>query len=417
MKTTAAAWVAFLGIAGVLCAPPANVVDEVKARLRARYHSADFSKSEHWGANMTTPELIEAFGYPVEIHHVTTEDGYILEMHRIPHGLSGPSENRPVAFLEHCLLCSSADYIMNLPEKALAYKLADAGYDVWLSNMRGNTYSRNHVELDPEDISFWQFSWDELAYYDVPASIDYVLGMTGAEAVYYAGWSMGTTVFWAMMSEKPEYNEKVRAMAAMAPVAFMNNAEGPIMALAPYSDDLDFMATLLGVGEFLPSSDLLDHFVETYCDSEAVTAEVCYNFLFLLAGPDPDEIPKDFLPIILAHTPAGASVHTVNHYAQLVMSGVFSKYDYGLIGNLNHYGQNTPPLFNLSRVTAPVGLFWGSTDWLADPTDVARLAEGLPNLALNHKVDKEEFNHLDFGWGIHADELVYRHILDFFANY
>nr|ACU57197.1 triacylglycerol lipase [Penaeus vannamei] len=301
--------------------------------------------------------------------------------------------------------------------KALAYKLADAGYDVWLSNMRGNTYSRNHVELDPEDISFWQFSWDELAYYDVPASIDYVLGMTGAEAVYYAGWSMGTTVFWAMMSEKPEYNEKVRAMAAMAPVAFMNNAEGPIMALAPYSDDLDFMATLLGVGEFLPSSDLLDHFVETYCDSEAVTAEVCYNFLLLLAGPDPDEIPKDFLPIILAHTPAGASVHTVNHYAQLVMSGVFDKYDYGLIGNLNHYGQNTPPLFNLSRVAAPVGLFWGSTDWLADPTDVARLAEGLPNLALNHKVDKEEFNHLDFGWGIHADELVYRHILDFFANY
>lgn len=54
MKTTAAAWVAFLGIAGVLCAPPAHVVDEVKARLRARYHSADFSKSEHWGANMTT---------------------------------------------------------------------------------------------------------------------------------------------------------------------------------------------------------------------------------------------------------------------------------------------------------------------------------------------------------------------------
>lgn len=32
---------------------------------------------------------------------------------------------------------------------------------------------------------------------------------------------------------------QIRAMAAMAPVAFMNNAEGPIMSLAPYSDDLD----------------------------------------------------------------------------------------------------------------------------------------------------------------------------------
>ncbi|TOF72415.1 hypothetical protein CGJ15_27560, partial [Vibrio parahaemolyticus] len=29
---------------------------------------------DHWGVNLTTPELIEAMGYPVEIHHVTTED-------------------------------------------------------------------------------------------------------------------------------------------------------------------------------------------------------------------------------------------------------------------------------------------------------------------------------------------------------
>lgn len=76
---------------------------------------------------------------------------------------------------------------------------------------------------------------------------------------------------------------------------------------------------------------------------------------------------KEYLPVIIAHTPAGASVHTVNHYAQTVMSGNFQKYDYGLIGNMNHYGQNTPPLYNLSSVTAPVGLFWGQTDWLATP--------------------------------------------------
>lgn len=48
-----------------------------------------------------------------------------------------------------------------------------------------------------------------MAIYDVPVSIDYVLGETGADGVYYVGWSMGTTVFWAMMSELPEYNAKV----------------------------------------------------------------------------------------------------------------------------------------------------------------------------------------------------------------
>ncbi|CAL4106892.1 unnamed protein product, partial [Meganyctiphanes norvegica] len=113
------------------------------------------------GANMTTPELIAFNGYPVEIHHVITDDGYILELHRIPHGLAGPNVGEPkVAFLHHCLLCSSADYVMNTPDKALAYLMAEAGYDVWMTNVRGNTYSRNHTTLSPDDSKFWQFTQD-----------------------------------------------------------------------------------------------------------------------------------------------------------------------------------------------------------------------------------------------------------------
>ena len=66
------------------------------------------------------PELIELQGYPAETHHVTTEDGYILELHRIPHGLNNEwYPGKRVAYLQHCLLCSSSDYIMNDPDKAL----------------------------------------------------------------------------------------------------------------------------------------------------------------------------------------------------------------------------------------------------------------------------------------------------------
>jgi len=59
------------------------------------------------------PAMIERRGYPVETHFVTTTDGYILQMHRIP------QPGKPVVYLMHGSLASSADWILMGPESSI----------------------------------------------------------------------------------------------------------------------------------------------------------------------------------------------------------------------------------------------------------------------------------------------------------
>lgn len=57
-------------------------------------------------------DTIVSAGFPVEIHDVTTEDGYVLTMHRIPYGRSGPTtERRPVVFLMHGIMSASSHFV------------------------------------------------------------------------------------------------------------------------------------------------------------------------------------------------------------------------------------------------------------------------------------------------------------------
>ena len=104
--------------------------------------------------------MIAREGYPVETHLIITEDCYHLQMHRIPYGKGqNGTGTRPVIYLQHGLLCSSADWVMGIPEKSLGYILADAGFDVWLGNFRGNTYSKAHNSLLPSQKEFWHFRY------------------------------------------------------------------------------------------------------------------------------------------------------------------------------------------------------------------------------------------------------------------
>ena len=74
------------------------------------------------------PMIVSKSGFPSETHVVTTSDGYILEVHRIPHAPknANSSATRPVVFLQHGLLSSSADWVLEGTEKGLGMLHHDA---------------------------------------------------------------------------------------------------------------------------------------------------------------------------------------------------------------------------------------------------------------------------------------------------
>jgi pimeloyl-ACP methyl ester carboxylesterase len=105
----------------------------------------------------------------------------------------------------------------------VAYLLSDHGYDIWLGNSRGNDHSLNHKTMSPESKEFWDFSWHEIGFYDLPAMIDYMLQLTNASKVFFVGNSQGTTSLLVMLSTRPEYNQKIIQAHLLGPAAFMTN--------------------------------------------------------------------------------------------------------------------------------------------------------------------------------------------------
>ncbi|XP_050443191.1 lipase 3-like [Adelges cooleyi] len=362
-------------------------------------------------ALLSVPKIIKRHNYNCETHIVKTEDGYLLEIHRIQKK-QNIVRNHPV-FLQHGILASSADWVIGGPKNALAYQLSDQGFDVWLGNLRGNTYSRSHISLDPESQEFWDFSFHEIGYYDVPATIDYILEQTNKEQLIYVGHSMGTCIFFVMCSTRPEYNDKIRTQISLAPIAFVNNMKSVLLnSLVPYADKINKIANLFTNGAFLPQNAASKLVSKYLCGENMANATLCKKFIvYEIFGEDPVEFNAELLPIILAHNPAGTSTKTLTHFAQEFISGNFQQYDYGSEGNIKKYNCVEPPLYSLSSVIAPVLFYHATNDLLSDPKDVMELYTRLPNRLGKHLINYERFNHVDFLYSRNVTRLLYRSVL------
>ncbi|PKU81433.1 Triacylglycerol lipase 2 [Dendrobium catenatum] len=342
--------------------------------------------------------VVRPYGYKCQEFEVTTEDGYILGMQRIPVGRNGVigGARQPV-LLQHGVLMDGMTWLLNSPEQSLAFVLADNGFDVWIGNIRGTRSSNRHVSLTPSDRAYWAWSWDELVENDFPAMVDLVAKQT-KQKLHYVGHSLGTLIALASFSEG-RLVDKLRSAALLCPIAYLDHMKTKLGILAARLFVGEILSNLLGLAEFNPKGDYL--FLE--CDFTGNNC--CLN--------------GSTVQLFLQYEPQPTSTKNMVHLAQTFRDGALTKYNYG-VNNIQRYGQSTPPVYNLSNIpnSLPLYLSYGGRDSLSDTEDVEHL---LQDLKL-HETDQlvlhyvQNFAHADFIMGVSAKQVVYDSMMAFFRQ-
>ncbi|XP_074595058.1 gastric triacylglycerol lipase-like [Brevipalpus obovatus] len=371
-----------------------------------------------------TVELIESRGYIAQTHKVETIDSYVLTIYRIVNKPKDGPIHQPVV-LQHGLLMSSDDFLIAspgggmvkdnvtgemIPSSNLGFVLAAYGYDVWLPNIRGNRYSLEHKFIPSTDHRFWRFSYDEMIEYDVPAIIEYVLGVTRREKLAWIGHSQGGMVMFGHLSQHPEQSEKIKPFIGLAPVTRIIEPLAGVQLLTRFNY----------LGEtILPNFNLLDlkpstiDVMKTACD--AVGESMCFNQLFSMMA---EHINLTRLPVIIAHYPSGTSMRNVLHLGQNVRSGFFRKFNFGL-KNYFIYGKFTPPTYNLSKIVNHHIILWSApNDALSTPKGIQFIRDSLTVQPLaDEVVPDDRYNHADFTFAANSGKLVYQKLIQYMNQY
>lgn len=416
---------------------------------------------------LTAREMVEREGFQFEEHAVTTADGYVLGLQRIivtegeedddededgsasinndndndndaastvfssvrstaaaaarlsrgvTLGKSLRNAGRPPILLQHGLMqCSEAWLVEDRDRRAegkprtrrsLAFFLAEAGFDVWLSNVRGNKYSQSHTTLPVESDAFWNFSLDDFATYDLPAVVDHIIEHTnGFAKVGYVGFSQGTAMCFAGLSTNSALNSKISCFVALSPaVAVKGLSRSPVTSLV--EADLSFINLLFGRRRMLPLAVDLQKSLSSTAWVNIIDASLLYLFAW-----KSENIDRKFKEAAFHHLYSFTSVRSTLHWFQLIASGRFARYQsasqglaspvasipvigpllalftptFSGAGGLPFLGSSVgastvsshavPPLYDTKKVSVPIYAFAGGADTIID---IPRLISLLP---------------------------------------
>ena len=335
-------------------------------------------------ARWTVEQFAAAAGVPCERHDATTFDnGSPLLVHRFPHPGS------PAVVLQHGLFDTSATWVLNGPSESLGFLLYSAGFDVFLANARGNSYSGPPFS--------WDFTWDDHARYDIPAVLALVTRVTGGRPpLGLVAHSQGGTATLAWMSQLQSGGAAVpRYLALLAPVGFLAHQQSKLMA-AMAQFRVDNSLNFLSPGPFSFNSPVAKSLLTSVCGA---LHDLCHDIAGALFGP-PIACNVSRTDVYAGHWPDVTSNRNLAQWIANARTGAFA------------FRDGTPVNVSLPDVDAGgpsvVEIYGGVQDLLSDPQDLqmlaGRLGYGSGRVSGNLTT---QYSHMGFTWSYSLMDDVY----------
>ncbi len=296
-----------------------------------------------------------------ERHWAETVDGFRLALYR-----RRPEKQLFALPIVLCHGLGANRYDLDWPQCSLARYLCDAGFDVWVCELR------NAGQSDKPRL--WnrlsgRYSFDDLEQKDVPAIIGKVLEVTGAPQLLWTGHSMGGMLAYAYLGRG---GDKIAAAVAIASPA--------------YFDGYDWARPMFGM---VKRTSWLPMYNQVFA---APLLALCLDFFIpelLRRSASLENLGRYAARRMIVNVAANVSTPLGRQFVHWIESGRFDSFD----GKTNHHD-------NFSRIRTPFAFISSTGDGLVSPEGVQKICDSISSTVKVHRIYGKQFGGLcDYGHG------------------
>jgi pimeloyl-ACP methyl ester carboxylesterase len=366
----------------------------------------------------STGQVITDEGYPYEQHACITKDGYVLTMDRIAN-----HQSRNIVYFQHGILDSGYAWVGNGVSHSLAFRAySECDADVYLGNFRGNGLTPGYLATKNKVPArkFWDYSFDEHAFYDVRAFLEKIVQLKDQElkgqkyTITVIAHSMGAGSILAYLvhsklTNQPHHIDRTILLSpagshtAMPKLLYFSSflIEPTYKYLPIYYLGLTSKTTKILVSKLVQD-------INNHPATRSLFSSVASRFLL---GGQSNNNPFQYVHNLVYHTFNGTSVKVLVHLMQMNRSKHFQSFDYGAEENMNKYGTKTPIRFmeHYDLIDIPVHVVYGDDDRVIPKEDVTRHYNALHKFHPSRTYLKrfENVGHLELTMGSNTEIIRY----------